>query len=108
MIVSIKHPLWSYVSGSHAREKRWRVVTSRWQDHDPQHAEPVLYHAEARRKEGFSRRHLHLTAVGERREYPVSLGGVLYRIGQPKTFEAGNIRTAAVRRHDDRLADLQA
>src|SRR5258708_8848087 len=41
-------------------------------DH-PGHAETAGGHAEARREEGLGQAHLHLTALAERCEHPVSL-----------------------------------
>src|SRR5438552_18461613 len=65
-------------------------------DHHPCHAKAVRDHAEPRGEEGFSERHLHLSAVGEGREHPVGLRRVGYRDRQRKTLKTRFPRAASV------------
>jgi hypothetical protein len=77
-------------------------------NHHPRHAEAVGHHAKARRKEGLSKRHLHLPALGQCVEPSVGLGFIGDSQRQRYSLETRLALASAVGRHHSRIADAQA
>src|SRR5262245_13381377 len=77
-------------------------------DDHPAYAETVGDHAEALGEEGLAQRHLHLSAVGERREHAVGRGLIVGIEGERETLEFRLALGIAVGRHDVRAVDPDA